>query len=61
LIANRSTATHDGKLRDGVPRYTHPGVLVIEEIGYAILDRVLERGRHVGPRGRFLPDAPRAA
>jgi DNA replication protein DnaC len=99
LIEDLSTATRDGKLRDNLPRYTHPGVLVIDEVGYlgygpdaanvlfqvvndrylhhrpmifttnkplaawgrvlhdpdlaeAILDRVLERGRHIELRGR---------
>jgi DNA replication protein DnaC len=99
LIEDLSAATREGKLRDGLPRYTHPGVLVIDEVGYlgygpdaanvlfqvvndrylhhrpmifttnkplaawgrvlhdpdlaeAILDRVLERGRHIELRGR---------
>jgi DNA replication protein DnaC len=34
LIEDLSTATRDGKLREGLPRYTHPGVLVIDEVGY---------------------------
>lgn len=99
------TATRDGKLHEGLPRYTHPGVLVIDEVGYlgygpdaanvlfqvvndrylhhhpmilttnkpltawgrvlhdpdlaeAILDRVLERGRHIELRGRSYRTRP---
>jgi DNA replication protein DnaC len=99
LIEDLSTATRDGKLREALTSYTHPNVLVIDEVGYlgygpdaanvlfqvvndrylhqrpmifttnkplaawgrvlhdpdlaeAILDRVLERGRHIELRGR---------
>lgn len=99
LIEDLSTATRDGKLREALASYTHPSVLVIDEVGYlgygpdaanvlfqvvnnrylhqrpmifttnkplaawgrvlhdpdlaeAILDRVLERGRHIELRGR---------
>lgn len=99
LIEDLSMAMRDGKLREELPRYTHPGLLVIDEVGYlgygpdaanvlfqvvnarylhhrpmifttnkplaawgrvlhdpdlaeAILDRVLERGRHIELRGR---------
>jgi DNA replication protein DnaC len=99
LIDELSIASRRGALREIVPRYTHPGVLVIDEVGYlsygpdaanvlfhvvndrylhqrpmifttnkplaawgrvlhdpdlaeAILDRVLERGRHIELRGR---------
>lgn len=99
LIGDLSTATRDGKLREALASYAHPGVLVIDEVGYlgygpdaanvlfqvvndrylhhrpmifttnkplaawgrvlhdpdlaeAILDRVLERGRHIELRGR---------
>src|SRR5437879_5886550 len=99
LIEDLSTATRDGKLRETLVSYTHPNVLVIDEVGYlgygpdaanvlfqvvndrylhqrpmifttnkplaawgrvlhdpdlaeAILDRVLERGRHLELRGR---------
>ena len=34
LIEDPSTATSDGTLRNSLPRYTHPGVLVIDEVGY---------------------------
>jgi len=98
LIDELSTATRKGKLRQVLPVYTHPHVLVIDEVGYltygpdaanvlfqvvndrylgrrpmifttnkplaawgrvlhdpdlaeAILDRVLERGRHIELRG----------
>jgi len=98
LIEELSTATRKGKLRHVLPLYTHPHVLVIDEVGYltygpdaanvlfqvvndrhlahrpmifttnkplaawgrvlhdpdlaeAILDRVLERGRHIELRG----------
>jgi DNA replication protein DnaC len=98
LIDDLSTASRKGRLRHVVPTYTHPGVLVIDEVGYlsygpdaanvlfqvvndrylhrraiifttnkplalwgrvlhdadlaaAILDRVLERGRHFELRG----------
>src|SRR5206468_3261952 len=94
-----SAATREGKLRAALTSYTHPNVLVIDEVGYlgygpdaanvlfqvvndrylhqrpmifttnkplaawgrvlhdpdlaeAILDRVLERGRHIELRGR---------
>ncbi len=99
LIEDLSAATRAGKLRPVLPTYTHPAVLVIDEVGYlgygpdaanvlfqvvndrylhhrpmifttnkplaawgrvlhdadlaeAILDRVLERGRHLELRGR---------
>src|SRR5207247_1651705 len=99
LIDELSTATRKGRLRHVLPAYTHPHVLVIDEVGYltygpdaanvlfhvvnerylhhrpmlfttnkplsawgrvlhdadlaeAILDRVLERGRHLELRGR---------
>src|SRR5205809_3296778 len=99
LIEELSTATRESKLRPVLPTYTHPAVLVIDEVGYlgygpdpanvlfqvvndrylhhrpmifttnkplaawgrvlhdadlaeAILDRVLERGRHLELRGR---------
>ena len=99
LIEDLSAATREGKLRPVLPTYTHPAVLVIDEVGYlgygpdaanvlfqvvndrylhhrpmifttnkplaawgrvlhdadlaeAILDRVLERGRHLELRGR---------
>jgi DNA replication protein DnaC len=98
LIEDLSRATRTGKLRAVLPTYTHPHVLVIDEVGYlsygpdaanvlfqvvndrylnrrpmifttnkplpawgrvlhdpdlaeAILDRILERGRHVDLRG----------
>ena len=98
LIDDLSVATRKGKLRHALPAYTHPHVLVIDEVGYltygpdaanvlfhvvnerylhhrpmifttnkpladwgrvlhdpdlaqAILDRVLERGRHLELRG----------
>jgi DNA replication protein DnaC len=98
LIDELSTATRKGRLRHILPAYTHPHVLVIDEVGYlsygpdaanvlfhvvnerylhqrpmifttnkplsawgrvlhdpdlaqAILDRVLERGRHLELRG----------
>jgi DNA replication protein DnaC len=98
LIDELSTATRKGRLRHVLPAYTHPHVLVIDEVGYlsygpdaanvlfhvvnerylhhrpmifttnkslhawgrvlhdpdlaqAILDRVLERGRHLELRG----------
>ena len=98
LIEELSTATREGKLREPLVSYTHPDVLVIDEVGYlgygpdaanvlfqivndrylhrrpmifttnkplgawgrvlhdpdlaeAILDRVLERGRHFELRG----------
>ena len=98
LIDDLSVATRKGKLRHTLPTYTHPHVLVIDEVGYlsygpdaanvlfhvvnerylhhrpmifttnkplaawgrvlhdpdlaqAILDRVLERGRHLELRG----------
>jgi DNA replication protein DnaC len=98
LINELSTATRKGRLRHVLPAYTHPHVLVIDEVGYlsygpdaanvlfhvvnerylhqrpmifttnkplsawggvlhdpdlaqAILDRVLERGRHLELRG----------
>jgi len=99
LIDELSLASHRGETHDVVSRYTHPDVLVIDEVGYlsygpdaanvlfqvvndrylhqrpmifttnkplaawgrvlhdpdlaaAILDRVLERGRHIELRGR---------
>jgi len=99
LIEDLSTATRAGQLREALTSYTHPNVLVIDEVGYlgygpdaanvlfqvvndrylhqrpmifttnkplaawgrvlhdpdlaeAILDRVLERGRHIELRGR---------
>ena len=99
LIDELSLAAHRGATREVVARYTHPAVLVIDEVGYlsygpdaanvlfqvvndrylhqrpmifttnkplaawgrvlhdpdlaeAILDRVLERGRHLELRGR---------
>ena len=99
LIDQLSTVARRGRLRHVLPRYTHPAVLVIDEVGYlsygpdaanvlfqvvndrhlhhrtlifttnkplaawgrvlhdpdlaeAILDRVLERGRHIELRGR---------
>jgi DNA replication protein DnaC len=99
LIDELSTATRKGRLRQALPSYTHPAVLVIDEVGYlsygpdaanvlyqvvndrylhrrpmifttnkplpawgrvlhdpdlaqAILDRVLERGRHLELRGQ---------
>ena len=99
LIEDLSAATRAGKLRPVLPTYTHPAVLVIDEVGYlgygpdaanvlfqvvndrylhhrpmifttnkplaawgrvlhdadlaeALLDRVLERGRHLELRGR---------
>src|SRR5947199_2953635 len=99
LIEDLSATTRAGKLRPVLPTYTHPAVLVIDEVGYlgygadaanvlfqvvndrylhhrpmifttnkplaawgrvlhdadlaeAILDRVLERGRHLELRGR---------
>lgn len=98
LIDDLSVATRKGRLRHVLPTYTHPAVLVIDEVGYlsygpdaanvlfqvvndrhlhrrpmifttnkplaawgrvlhdpdlaeAILDRVLERGRHIELRG----------
>src|SRR5216117_3612581 len=99
LIEDLSATTRAGKIRPVLPTYTHPAVLVIDEVGYlgygpdaanvlfqvvndrylhhrpmifttnkplaawgrvlhdadlaeAILDRVLERGRHLELRGR---------
>src|SRR2546422_799647 len=99
LIDDLSTATSTGRLGQVLPAYTHPHVLVLDEVGYlsygpdaanvlfqvvndrylhhramvfttnkplgawgrvlhdpdlaeAILDRVLERGRHIELRGR---------
>lgn len=99
LIEDLFKATPDGQLREALVSYTHPHVLVIDEVGYlgygpdaanvrfrvvndrylhqrpmifttnkplaawghvlhdpdlaeAILDRVLERGRHIELRGR---------
>ncbi|HMH50130.1 MAG TPA: IS21-like element helper ATPase IstB [Candidatus Acidoferrum sp.] len=99
LIGELSLASRRGRLRHMLPTYTHPHVLVIDEVGYlsygpdaanvlfqvvndrylhqrpmifttnkplaawgrvlhdpdlaeAILDRVLERGRHIEMRGR---------
>jgi len=107
LIEDLSAATREGKLRPVLPTYTHPAVLVIDEVGYlgygpdaanvlfqvvndrylhhrpmifttnkplaawgrvlhdadlaeALLDRVLERGRHLELRAALLPNAPRA-
>jgi len=34
LIEDLSTATRDGKLREALTSYTHPSVLVIDEVGY---------------------------
>lgn len=34
LIDELSAASRDGRLREVLPSYTHPGVLVVDEVGY---------------------------
>ena len=38
LIEDLSTATRAGKLREALASYTHPSVLVIDEVGYLTLE-----------------------